>query len=107
MIKPTIMDKKKSDYRYTRYSTIETSHAKRYLTRLCKHFSHKVSVTVEEGHGYIDFAIGTCEILVDNHALAFYCASNQPQDLDDIIATIDRHLAQFAHQEKLLLSWQT
>ncbi|HSX76216.1 MAG TPA: DUF2218 domain-containing protein, partial [Shinella sp.] len=30
---------------------LETAHGRKYLAQLCKHFAHKIAVTVSENHG--------------------------------------------------------
>ena len=99
------------DFAYCANSRIKTVNANRYLNRLCKHFKHKVTVNLEASRGYIDFSIGVCEINVDDTLLIFYCGSDNKDDLNDIIETIDRHLKQFSHssnssyKEPLSLQW--
>lgn len=39
---------------------ITTPQAKRYFTRLCKHFQHRNPVTLDGASGRIVFAVGTC-----------------------------------------------
>lgn len=84
---------------------IKTSNAQRYLNKLCKHFSHKVTVKLEELHGIIDFSIGVCEINVNIDLLIIYCGAENSEDLQDIMETISRHLDQFSNKESLSLSW--
>lgn len=38
---------------------VKTEHAGKYLTQLCKHFAHKVDVSVDGNHGECRFICGT------------------------------------------------
>ena len=54
-------------------ATTQTPQAARYLTQLCKHFQHRLPVTLEERHGHIAFDAGTCDL--DAVATRSRCAS--------------------------------
>ena len=79
--------------------------ARRYLHRLCKHFSHKVHADWSENQGYVEFAMGSCRMTAGAEALSFQCEAANQSDLQEIVDTIDRHFVRFAEKHKLSLSW--
>jgi uncharacterized protein len=50
------------DERFTAVAEIPTPQASRYLSQLCKHFQHKIPVTLEDGSGQITFPMGICTL---------------------------------------------
>jgi uncharacterized protein len=86
---------------------VPTDVPRRYLGQLCKHFQHKLPVTLDEEHGRIEFSSGVCEVdaaaspatlllrvrAADEAALA---------NLEDVVA---RHLKRFAFREEPEVRW--
>ena len=42
-------------------ATVPTSHARRYMVQLCKHFAHRVPATFDERDGRIQFEVHAAE----------------------------------------------
>ena len=82
---------------------VQTALSRRYLEQLCKHFQHKLPVTLEDGHGLIAFPAGTCELDAVAPAgilMMRVVAGDEPGliMLEDVVA---RHLQRFAFREEL------
>ena len=82
--------------------------ARRYLSQLCKHFQHKLPVTLAEdgSQGSIRFQGGTCALAADADALTLRLLAEDAaarERLEDVVA---RHLLRFAFRENLEVPWQ-
>ena len=91
----------------TAEARIPAAAAHRYLTQLCKHFAHRLTVTLEERHGRIEFADGLCELdaapAADALILRVIAADEASLvRLEDVVA---RHLERFAFREALEVRW--
>ena len=91
-------------------SEFKTEEARRYGSRLCKHFSHRVEAdwNQEQDKGLVDFVIGQCEMLASEERLTFIVQAQEQADLQEVIATIERHLVRFAQGrsvENCEISW--
>jgi hypothetical protein len=77
---------------------------RRYLSQLCKHFEHKLPVTLEESSGSIAFPSGLCTLRAEPEALVMRVAGEEavlPQ-LEDVVA---RHLLRFAFRAPPEIIW--
>ncbi|WP_029010148.1 DUF2218 domain-containing protein [Azospirillum halopraeferens] len=84
----------------------ETEHGRDYLTRLCRHFAHKVAVTLEDDRGECRFSCGTAELTALPEGLRVRAEGPTPADLADVQATIESHLLRFAFREgERRLTW--
>jgi hypothetical protein len=86
---------------------VQIDQPRRYLAQLCKHFQHKLPVSLEEEHGRIEFSAGTCELAAmgDTGTLMLrVVASDEPAltTLEDVVA---RHLKRFAFREEPEIHW--
>ena len=88
-------------------ATVQTDNPGRYILRLCKHFSHRVPSQWSDEEGQVDFAMGQCLLRVQENALNVVCQAENSQDLEDIQETVKSHFDRFAHQEQLVLHWNT
>ncbi len=79
----------------------------RYLGQLCKHFEHKLPVTLEERRGRIEFSSGVCELDVPDgaHALHMRVIAHAPAGLASLEDVVTRHLVRFAFRETLDVRW--
>ena len=84
--------------------------ARRYLGQLCKHFQHKLPVTVDEQFtaGRIEFSAGHCELAVgeNENVLIMRGLASTPADLERVQDVIARHLERFAFRESLSVIWE-
>lgn len=84
--------------------------ARRYLIQLCKHFQHRLPVTLEEGDGSaagtITFDAGTCALRAEGETLALLAAADTAENLARVQDVIARHFERFAFREETALAWQ-
>jgi hypothetical protein len=75
---------------------------RRYMTQLCKHFEHKVPVTLEEDSGSISFPMGACLLRAEADRLVMRVAGEDLARLEDVVA---RHLQRFAFRAPPEIVW--
>lgn len=83
-----------------------TSSARRYLTQLCKHFAHRLPVSLAESHGRISFETGTCTLLAEPDALDIRVLAADVPALEELRGVVARHLERFAFREALVTQWE-
>lgn len=91
--------------RYQLSTQINTDRAKRYLHRLCKHFSHKVPAKWSECSGTVSFAMGQCAMTASELILSLRCEASNAKELDEIVDTIERHYLRFSGDVDTKLTW--
>ena len=84
---------------------LETTVPRRYLSQLCKHFQHKLEVTLEESSGRIAFSAGVCELRADPDLLILRAHAETEENLHTVEDVITRHLQRFAFREPPELTW--
>jgi hypothetical protein len=86
---------------------VSTDVPRRYLGQLCKHFQHKLPVTLEETHGSITFPAGTCELDAPANAgtLTIRVIAGDEAALTTLEDVVGRHLKRFAFREEPELHW--
>lgn len=84
---------------------VKTTEGRRYIHKLCKHFTHRVPATWEEYKGRVEFEMGICWMTADSDVLEFVCEANSQEDLDEILDTIKRHFDRFAVKDQLVVNW--
>jgi hypothetical protein len=85
---------------------IATPLANRYLTQLCKHFQHKLPVTLADGSGHIAFSIGDCRLHADAERLTLSLDSPDNAQLVQLQDVVGRHLLRFAFRETMQIVWR-
>lgn len=84
---------------------VPTALPRRYMTQLCKHFEHRLPVTLDEAGGRIEFDIGVCTLQTSTDAILMRVeAADAPglKQLEDVVA---RHLVRFAFREPVAVDW--
>ncbi len=86
---------------------VVTPAAGRYLVQLCKHFEHKLAVTLEEGRGRIEFPAGSCacDATTAPGTLILRVRAQEETALPTLEGVIERHLKRFAFRETLAVAW--
>lgn len=78
----------------------------RLMTRLCRHWSHKFEVQLDEGQGSVAFPDGACEFTANAGVL--HVRLQMPEDsqarLQPVVA---EHLQRMASDEPLEVQWRT
>ena len=83
---------------------VVTGTPRRYMGQLCKHFEHKLPVTLEEDSGSIAFSSGVCTLRAEPAVLVMRVSGEEdalPQ-LEDVVA---RHLLRFAFRSPPEILW--
>ncbi|WP_019645405.1 DUF2218 domain-containing protein [Novispirillum itersonii] len=86
-------------------AVVSTASAGRYLSQLCKHFAHKITVEHDETSGRAEFLWGTCTLSADSNALALQITADTQEGLDRIKAVVEDHLIRFGWRETLTVTW--
>lgn len=84
---------------------VPTTMPSRYLAQLCKHFQHKLPVTLDERHGRIEFSAGICELDAASDALVMRVLASDEAGLAALEDVVARHLERFAFREKPEIHW--
>ena len=84
---------------------VPTAAPRRYLGQLCKHFQHKLPVTLAEDHGRIEFTAGVCVLEADAEALVMRVTASDEAALATLEDVIARHLERFAFRDKPEIRW--
>jgi hypothetical protein len=77
----------------------ETGSAPRYMTQLCKHFAHKLPVTLNERDGQIVFSAGTCDVLAEETGLRMRVSAEDETSLHQVQSVVISHLQRFAFRD--------
>lgn len=78
----------------------------RYISRLCKHFAHKIPVSFDEQQGRIEFTFGLALLQADAQGLTLRVESANSADLEKLKGVVASHFERFAWQEELQLDWR-
>ncbi|TBU94052.1 DUF2218 domain-containing protein [Stutzerimonas kirkiae] len=87
------------------HGTVATASASLYMTKLCKHFRHKISVEFDERQARADFPYGHCLMRAEPDLLRFECQAADAESLARMRAVLDDHLPRFSRQEGLVIQW--
>jgi hypothetical protein len=85
---------------------LSTPESSRILTRLCYHFSKKITVEYDEQRGLAHFLWGDCCLLAEASALKFECSAETPELLERVQYVIDEHVALFSRKAPLSVHWK-
>jgi uncharacterized protein len=77
----------------------ETGSSARYMAQLCKHFAHRLPVTLNERDGEITFSSGICHALAEETGLRMRITARDETDLAQLQSVVIRHLQRFAFRE--------
>nr|WP_294519163.1 DUF2218 domain-containing protein [uncultured Rhodopila sp.] len=85
---------------------IATPLAGRYMAQLCKHFQHKLPVTLDDTSGHIAFSIGDCRLSTADNRLTLSLDSPDDTQLLQLQDVVARHLLRFAFRETMQIVWR-
>ncbi|GAA6131695.1 DUF2218 domain-containing protein [Halopseudomonas sabulinigri] len=89
---------------------VRTANASRYITRLCKHFAHKVESSWDEQQGVTDFPFGRCVMQAGEVQLELHCSAEDDALLERVCWVVADHLERFSvaveKGEGLTVEWQ-
>ena len=92
---------------FTASAHVITDTPARYISRLCKHFAHKLPVSFDDQQGRIEFAFGLSLLLADAQGLTLRVESASNDDLIKLQDVVASHFERFAWQEELSLDWRS
>jgi hypothetical protein len=78
----------------------------RYISRLCKHFAHKVPVSFDEQQGRVEFEKGFGLLKADATGLHLIVQTDSEEHLPHLQDVLGRHFERVAWQAALTLDWQ-
>ncbi|UUD63812.1 DUF2218 domain-containing protein [Pseudomonas seleniipraecipitans] len=87
-------------------ATVSTEHAVRCVTRLCRHWSHKFQVSVDETRGEIFFDPARCILTVIEGGLQVLIEAPDEATLDQLEPVVANHMQRMVADETLQISWQ-
>lgn len=85
---------------------VSTATPARYISRLCKHFAHKIPVSFDEQQGRIEFDMGVALLQASETGLQLTVQSETDEGLQRLKQVVASHFERFAWQETLTLDWQ-
>jgi hypothetical protein len=77
----------------------ETALSARYMAQLCKHFAHRIRVTLNERDGRIEFEGGACDLWAEPDALRMRLTATDDEQLVRLQGVVTRHLQRFAFRD--------
>lgn len=90
---------------FTAEAHVATTLPRRYMGQLCKHFEHKLPVTLTDTHGHIAFGAGTCDLEVAQDVLILRASAADATGLAQVQDVVARHLLRFAFREPPEIVW--
>jgi len=90
----------------TATARVTTEQPRRYLGQLCKHFAHKLPVTLEEARGSIAFPMGTCRLEAAEGLLLLRAEADGAEALERLQDVVGRHLLRFAFRAPPTIDWR-
>ena len=85
---------------------VPTDSPARYISRLCKHFAHKIPVSFDEQQGRIEFSAALALLQASSAGLTLQVQADTAQDLEQIKQVVASHFERVAWQAELSLDWQ-
>ncbi|MEQ4618811.1 MAG: DUF2218 domain-containing protein [Corticimicrobacter sp.] len=90
----------------TSIAHVKTAQGKRYLFKLCKHWSHKFEVVSTETHAEIPFDAQARAVFdADDEGLVLQAIHEDAERLEWLQGVIATHLQRFALDEPLEINW--
>lgn len=91
----------------------DTPHAAKYLRQLCKHFGHKIDVTLDETTpdapgATLTFGMGPATLKADAQTLTAHVTAPDYDALAQARHIVDKHLERFAFREEFTqMAWDS
>jgi len=99
----------------TSIARVATAVPRRYLGQLCKHFEHRLPVTLAEATGAeatdaeatgrIEFTAGVCMLAAESDALVLRVEAADDASVATVEDVVARHLLRFAFREPPEIVW--
>lgn len=90
----------------TTKADVPTAHGEKYLKQLCSHWSHKLEIELEDGHGIVRFPEGVADMRSSADGLFVTIEADSAEVLDRLKGVVASHLDRFAFREApLTFNW--
>lgn len=87
-------------------ASVSTANAAKYLTQLCKHWSHRFAVAFDATAGRIELPAGVCLLTAAPGKLGIVIEAADDAVLSRLEDVVAEHLNRFAHREgELAFAW--
>ena len=87
-------------------ATVSTANAGRYLSQLCKHWSHRFVVAFDRTAGRIEIPAGVCLLTAGPGQLGVVIEAADDTVLTGLEDVVARHLNRFAlREDELAFAW--
>lgn len=88
-------------------ATVPTPNAGRYVAQLCKHWSHKLDVDLDQERGIVRFDSAVATLTPKPDGLQVTILANDQATVERLQEVVARHLDRFAFREApLTFNWQ-
>lgn len=87
-------------------TNITTENARPIMRRLCKHWSHKLEVKLEDKSSHIQLPMGVCEFFCDEQQLKVELSAQTTDEMAQLQKVVADHLVRMAHKEEITINWQ-
>ena len=84
---------------------VRTDTPARYISRLCKHFAHKLPVSFDEHLGRIEFPLALALLQSSTAGLTLQVRASTTEELHRIQQVVASHFERVAWQAELTLTW--
>lgn len=78
---------------------VPTANGAKYVQQLCKHWGHKLDVTLDGGTGVVRFPAATATMAAGPEALAVTVEAEDGETLERMKGVVAAHLDRFAFRE--------
>lgn len=85
---------------------IATPTASRSLTRLCRHFRHKIDVEYDEQKADARFPFGHCLMEATSEHLHLRCQAPDDASMARLQYVLDDHLRRFSREPDMVFDWR-
>ncbi len=86
-------------------AVVKTVYGGTYMKRLCRHFSHKLDVQVDDKEAQIAFPFGDCRIHTSAEQMVFEVSLRDASEVDRAEDVVARHLLRMAHKDEPIVLW--
>jgi hypothetical protein len=91
----------------TATARVPTANAAKYLRQLCKHWSHRLEVDLNDGSGTVRFPDAVAKMTATGSEFVVSVEANSDETLDRIKGVVTSHLDRFAFSEAPLpFAWR-
>lgn len=87
----------------TSSATIQTQNPQQIMNRLCKHWAHKLPVTLSSDKGEIELPMGVCQMCCTD--LLIVTLKSDTEQLPKLQQVVSDHLLRMAGKETLVIEW--